>query len=127
MAVTAFRSKDLASSQETDPEVGALAIETQALVAFGQGTDTMRVSRAAAMAFRQCLNRRLTPEVVDTWPEIAVQLLERVRSIGRVAAQLALALGDTCISRDDVLAAFEKVARRSKTDYCDPGHGGGFP
>jgi hypothetical protein len=125
MAVTAFRPKEQPDPQEADPAAGALAIETQALVVFGQGTDTLRVSRAAVMTFRNCMSRRITPQVIETWDGIAVQLLERVRTIGRVAAQLALAEGDTCISRDHVLAAFEQVAQRSKTSFCDPGHGGG--
>ena len=125
MAVAVFRAKEQASAQEADPTATALAIETQTLVVFGQGTESLRVSRSAVMTFRNCMNRRITPELIETWDQIAVQLLERVRTIGRVAGQLALAEGDTCIFRDHVLTAFDRVARRSKTPMCDPGHGGG--
>ncbi|HEV7515970.1 MAG TPA: hypothetical protein VGR07_06695, partial [Thermoanaerobaculia bacterium] len=100
-----------------DPE---LVILGQACVAFGQGTGALRVSREAVAALRERYGAVLTAEVVQQWDGVAVQVLERLRAIGRLAAHLATSAGRTAIGRDDVLRAALAVEVESDTDLCPP-------
>lgn len=95
----------------------------QSMVAFGQGTDYLRVNHRAC--------RRLAALMTDTnnrhrlnevWQDQAVQILERVRMIGRVAAAFATEEARTFINEDDVQRATLKVSLASKSGTCpDPG------
>jgi hypothetical protein len=96
-------------------------IMAQIFVAFGQGTGATRVSQEAALALRTQYFATITPVVVSTrWATEAVQVLERIRAIGKLAAFLALQRGDTVISAADVLSAALKVEAKSDTDLCPP-------
>ena len=101
----------------------------QSLVAFGQGTNFMRVSSLACREFvRLMLVTANEHDLHEDWGEIAVQLLERVRSIGRVTQAWAIEDGDTVIREANIRRAFRKVGLTSKTDKCGPGareEGGG--
>ena len=62
-------------------------IMAQIFVAFGQGTGATRVSHDAAVALRTLYFDAITTEIVTTrWAEEAVQVLERIRAIGKLAA-----------------------------------------
>jgi hypothetical protein len=93
----------------------------QMFVAFGQGTGSTRVSQDAAVALRGLYFDAITPEVVGTrWAAEAVQVLERIRAIGKLAAFHAMQRGDTSISATDVQASAETVQTTSDTDLCPP-------
>jgi urease gamma subunit len=102
---------------ELDPASLAAVVEAQALVVFGQGLESCRVSRSAVLAFRRhWAELRLAPEELERWDEVAVHVLEWVRTVGRLAAQLALSRGEACVAREDVLAAFESVVRHARVE-----------
>lgn len=88
----------------------------QSLVAFGQGTNYMRVNREAAQyvvdLMRSLIERFRTHE---TWETDAVQVLERLRAIGRLAAHYATLAGQTVIAGEEVSRATILVQRTSKT------------
>jgi hypothetical protein len=81
-----------------------------AFIAFGQGTGPVRVSRAGASVLRSHYTAR-TDLVSAAWEKVAVQTLERVRAMGRMAARLATGRGATAVSGEDVLAATTTVDR----------------
>ena len=91
----------------------------QCLVAFGQGTGCVRVSSEACREFiglmSQVEERR---ELHKDWGDIAVQMLERMRTIGRVAASLLLKDGRVHIEARDVAVAFRRVQMGSKSPGC---------
>ena len=96
-------------------------IMAQILVAFGQGTGATRVSQDAALALRTLYFDAITTDIVSTrWAEEAVQVLERIRAIGKLAAFQSLQRGDTTISAADVLAAAATVQLTSNTEFCPP-------
>jgi hypothetical protein len=96
-------------------------IMAQIFIAFGQGTGATRVSQDAAVSLRTIYFDAITPVVVNVrWATDAVQALERVRAVGKLAAFLALQRGDTVISVADVLSAAETVRITSDTDLCPP-------
>lgn len=100
-----------------DPKLVLLG---QACVAFGQGTGAMRVSRQAVAALRERYGAVLTAEVVRQWDTVAVQALERLRAVGRLAAHLATAAARTAIAREDFLRAALAVEEESDTPLCPP-------
>lgn len=93
----------------------------QSLVAFGQGTNYVRVNREAAQyivdLMKSLIERFRTHE---TWETDAVQVLERLRAIGRLAALYATQGGQTVIDGEVVSRATILVQRTSKTN-CDTG------
>jgi hypothetical protein len=96
-------------------------IMAQILVAFGQGTSATRVSQDAAVSLRTIYFDAITPIVVSVrWATDAVQALERVRAVGKLAAFLALQRGDTVVSVADVQSAAATVRVTSDTDLCPP-------
>jgi hypothetical protein len=77
-------------------------IMAQIWVAFGQGTGTTRVSQKAVMA----LHGRYFAHIAKTgiaaaWGDEAVQVLERIRAIGRLAALTTSQRGATTILEED--------------------------
>lgn len=100
-----------------DPERVILG---QGFVAFGQGTGAMRVSRQAVAAFSERYGVVLTAEVIQRWDAVAVQVLERLRAVGRLAAHLATGAARTAINREDFLRAAAAVEAESDTDLCPP-------
>ena len=95
------------------------AIMAQILVAFGQGAGTHRVSRAACLALIDRYEPLAgQPSVHDIWDEEGVQALERIRAIGRLAAQMTTTDGRTTISAEDTSKSTVSVERKSRTKIC---------
>lgn len=96
-------------------------IMAQILVAFGQGTGATRVSHAAVTALRDLYFDAIKPEIVSThWETEAVQVLERIRALGRLAASKAVLRGDTTVSDLDVSSSAPTIQLQSDTDFCPP-------
>ena len=99
----------------------------QSLVAFGQGTNYTRVStRACREIARIAGSLAEERELATSWGTIAVQLLERVRVAGRIAAARAVEAGSSYIDFDDVRVATRKARLGSKSTSCggDDGNDG---
>lgn len=97
-------------------------VVNQSLVAFGQGTNFMRVSSRACREFvRLMMNALDEHEFHEEWGESGVQVLERVRSIGRVVQAWAVEDGETAIKEAGIARAFMKVGLTSKTGWCEQG------
>jgi len=92
----------------------------QILVAFGQGTGIMRVARSAAAALRDRYEPYVDERALALWGEEGVQVLERIRAIGRLAALRTVEGASTVITRPVVAAAAENVESVSKTLFCPP-------
>jgi hypothetical protein len=102
-------------------------VMAQIWVAFGQGTGAMRVSQEAALELRarylEHIHRPRTSDgstALENWDQEAVQILERIRAIGRLAAFKAMERGAPTVSRDDVSSSAETVETTSDTDRCPP-------
>jgi hypothetical protein len=93
-------------------------IMAQIWVAFGQGTGFTRVSQDACLHLQQMYYDAIRDELVESWDEEAVQVLERIRAVGKLAASKAIDAGATAISIDDVRASAEAVHRTSDTPWC---------
>jgi hypothetical protein len=93
----------------------------QIWVAFGQGTGAIRVSQEAALELRRWYFDAITPEIINQqWETGAVQLLERARAIGSLAALKATSTGATAIGARDVYDSAATVQVASKTEICPP-------
>ena len=96
-------------------------IMAQIWVAFGQGAGSTRVSQAAAMELHRWYFDAITPEVVaEKWDTDAVQVLERIRTIGSLAALKTTSAGATTISPVEVYASAAAVQGASLTPLCPP-------
>ena len=93
-------------------------IMAQIWVAFGQGTGFTRVSQEACVHLHEMYYDAIRDELVAAWEEEAVQVLERIRAIGRLAASKAIDSGATAISVADVRASAQAVHRSSDTPWC---------
>ena len=112
-------------SEQRDPVYEAERRIGQALVAFGQGSGIVRVSRGAVDAFR---GRYLRPfahkihqdwrEGHDTWSVEGPNVLDRVRAFGRVAAHLALEEGSMVVDSRHVVAAAERIEGYHLGQWC---------
>lgn len=103
------------------------AIFRQILVAFGQGTGPMRVSRAATAKLHERYHGWVDERVAGQWDDAGSHILERMRAIGRMAASSAASAGRTVITDKDVEPAMHAVERQSsggtaaaRTDLCPP-------
>lgn len=97
-------------------------ILAQALVALGQGTGPIRISRAACQAFTGHYRPKIaSKKMADTWRNDGVQALERVRAMGRLATQKATLAARTVIEPKDIQEAIREVEVRSLTALCDDG------
>jgi hypothetical protein len=96
-------------------------IMAQVWIAFGQGAGAIRVSHDAAMELRRWYYDAITPEVInEKWRTDAVQALDRIRAIGRLAALKAAGAGSTVIKPEDIYASASKVQAASCTPLCPP-------
>lgn len=96
-------------------------IMSQIFVAFGQGTGMLRVSHDAVAVLRTLYFDAITPDIVSTqWATEAVQVLERIRALGRLAALKPVLRGDTTVSVEDVLSSAPTVHAQSDTAFCPP-------
>ena len=94
-------------------------VMAQIWVAFGQGTGMTRVAQKAALT----LQARYSPEIaghLEEWGTEAVQVLERIRAIGKLAALKATERGSTIVTEEDVKTAMATVERESDTSWCPP-------
>jgi hypothetical protein len=88
--------------------------------AFGQGSGPTRVSQAAAMELHRWYFGAITPQLVQEWETEAVQVLERIRAIGSLAAMKATGAGATAITPQQVYESAAAVQESSLTPLCPP-------
>lgn len=104
-------------------ERGANTVEgilAQVFVALGQGTGPVRVAHDACGLLRERYAPRIDDLLVHAWDNEAVQVLERMRAIGRCAALRANEAGNTRITRPALLEAMQRVESISATSWCPP-------
>jgi len=92
----------------------------QVLIVFGQGTGAIRIPRKTVAAIRSryiAMKDRALP----VWDTEAVEALDRVRIVGRLAAQRAVGRGANEVSAEDFLAAAGTVEPESRTSICNQG------
>lgn len=87
-------------------------------VALGQGSAILPMDREALLSMDERYRPILTERLRARWDEAGVQILERLRAVGRLAAHLAGVEGRTAISREDFLAATLRVEAHSACPYC---------
>ena len=90
----------------------------QLYVAFGQGTGAVRISQAAALELHRWYYNAITPDVVTNWGSWALQVLDRMRAIGSLAALKAVLQGSPTISVTQVYESAEQVQAESDTPIC---------
>lgn len=96
-------------------------IMAQIYVAFGQGSGAIRVSQDAALELHRWYYDAITPEVVDLkWATEGLQVLDRIRMIGTLAALKATTLGLIAINPLNVYDSAIQVQETSDTDLCPP-------
>jgi hypothetical protein len=95
-------------------------ILAQVCVAFGQGTGEVRVSQEACIALYDRYSRMITEDALAHWDTYAVQVLERIRALGRMVAAQSHLAGRTVISADQVATAAPQVEINSDTALCGP-------
>lgn len=94
----------------------------QSLVAFGQGTSCIRVNAEAAQYVVDLMQATIERfRTHEKWGTEAVQVLERLRAIGRLAALYATENGSTVITGENVSKAASLVQLTSKSPQCNPG------
>lgn len=89
----------------------------QFFVAFGQGAGCVRVRRETILAIRERYLAVIETEA-HSWEEEAVQVLERVRTVGRLAALIATERGASSIAREDFVQSTGRIESRSRTRWC---------
>jgi hypothetical protein len=89
----------------------------QFFVAFGQGTGCVRVKRETIAAIRNHYIGMIET-YSQSWEEDAVQVLERVRTVGRLAALNSLQQGSSAISPEHFLDATGRIQHSSRTRWC---------
>jgi hypothetical protein len=95
----------------------------QFFVALGQGTGHVRIQREAIREFRSRYLPRITNQMIHGWDTDGVQVLERVRAIGRLAAINVGAAGQISINSRALFDAMMRVEEESATVYCGVGRG----
>ncbi|HWM94713.1 MAG TPA: hypothetical protein VN493_28425 [Thermoanaerobaculia bacterium] len=95
-------------------------IMAQVYVAFGQGTGAIRVSQAAALELHRWYYNAITDPVVLSWGTCGVQVLDRIRAIGSLAALMAIQEGSPTITPLQVWEAAKTVQAKSDTPICPP-------
>jgi len=111
----------MSSASQEDTSHTQEGIMAQIWAAFGQGTGMTRTSQKAVMVLHARYFGHIEKSgIIPVWGKEAMQVLERIRTIGKYAAHEALKRGDTTISAADVAAAIEAVERESDTSWCPP-------
>jgi hypothetical protein len=95
-------------------------ILTQVFVALGQGTGALHISQAACRALAERYAPRIDDAVCSEWEANAVQVLERIRAIGRTAAAQAAVAGESSVSAGRLIDAARRVEGMSLTPLCPP-------
>lgn len=93
-------------------------IMAQVWIAFGQGTGAIRVSQNAAMELHRWYYDAITEEVVANWGAWSLQVLDRIRAIGSLAALKAIQNGSPTVTAMMVHEAAVIVQQRSDTPIC---------
>lgn len=93
-------------------------IMAQVYVAFGQGTGAIRVSQEAALELHRWYYNAITDDVVENWGSWALQVLDRIRAIGSLAALTAIQQGSPTITVTLVFNAAVQVQLTSETPIC---------
>lgn len=94
-------------------------IMAQIWIAFGQGAGALRVTQGAAMELHRWYYGAITPDVVEEkWETDALQVLDRIRAIGSLAALKATSLGATAITPQEVYDSASQVQDTSSTALC---------
>lgn len=93
-------------------------IMAQLWVAFGQGTGAIRVSQDAAMELRRWYYGGITDNVVANWGTWSLQVLDRIRAIGSLAALKAIGQGSPTVSVMMVYESALTVQQKSDTPIC---------
>jgi hypothetical protein len=93
-------------------------IMAQLWVAFGQGTGAIRVSQNAALELHRWYYDAITDEVVEHWGTWSLQVLDRIRAIGSLAALKAIQQGSPTVTVLMVYEAAVIVQQRSDTPIC---------
>lgn len=93
-------------------------IMAQVYVAFGQGTGAIRVSQEAALELHRWYYNAITPAVVTDWGTTALQVLDRIRAIGSLAALKAVQQGSPTVTVMQVYESAEQVQAESDTPIC---------
>lgn len=93
-------------------------IMAQVWIAFGQGTGAIRVSQNAALELHRWYWDAITDEVVKDWGTWSLQVLDRIRAIGSLAALKAILLGSPTINAMMVYEAAVTVQTLSDTPIC---------
>jgi hypothetical protein len=95
-------------------------IMAQVYVAFGQGTGAVRVSQEAALELHRWYYNAITPGVIAEWEDTALQVLDRIRAIGSLAALKAILEGSPTINVTQVYESAAQVQAKSDTPICPP-------
>jgi hypothetical protein len=96
-------------------------IMAQIWIAFGQGAGPLRVSHDAALELHRWYYDAISPEIIhERWQTAAVQVLDRMRAIGRLAALKAAHAGSTVITPRDIYESASAVQGQSLTPLCPP-------
>jgi hypothetical protein len=90
----------------------------QVYVAFGQGAGAVRVSQEAALELHRWYYNAITEDVVTNWGSWALQVLDRIRAIGSLAALKATELGSPTITVTQVYESALQVQVQSDTPIC---------
>lgn len=93
-------------------------VMAQVWIAFGQGTGAIRVSQDAALELRRWYYDAITDAVVESWGEWSLQVLDRIRAIGSLAALKAIQSGSPTINVLMVYEAALTVQEMSDTPIC---------
>ena len=88
-------------------------IMAQVWIAFGQGTGTVQVSQEAAMELRR---RWITPLIDAEWERQAVEVLDRFRAIGSLAASKAASAGVPAITPREIYESASALLENRGTE-----------
>lgn len=95
-------------------------IVAQIMVAFGQGTGAMRIAQDAALQVQTMSYALITDVVTREWETVAVDVLEKARTAGKLAAQLAVGSGAIAIHVEDVDSSVSTVRATTISPLCPP-------
>lgn len=93
-------------------------ILAQVAAAFGQGTGAVRIAQSAILALTQRYEPQVDEKLLEVWEHEGVQVLERIRAMGRLASELSTREGGTAIQPEHVMEACRTVERASGTLFC---------
>lgn len=93
-------------------------IMAQLWVAFGQGAGAIRVSQGAALELHRWYYNAITEDVIANWGTWSLQVLDRMRAIGSLAALKAIQQGSPTVNVMMVYESAMTVQAMSDTPIC---------